>query len=296
MTVPQHDSPESDDVVDIALRSLDRAEAMGAADRIMLAVERRRRGRRYRRLAVTSAAGCIIAGIAWFRFPVATAEMVDAGRAVVSGPASQKLPDGSIIEIRPGATFSVEFTDTQRRIFLRSGEAHFSVVRDITRPFIVHAGEVVVQALGTTFAVENASASVTVFVTSGRVAVSAPFVDARASQTAELTAGQRATVSLSEERSPSPLVVADISSMERAEYLSWRVSRIEFSGTPLGEAILLFNCQAGTRFELDPALADLRLGGSLRADDTEALLLLLRTEFDITPEPQPDGAILLRRR
>jgi ferric-dicitrate binding protein FerR (iron transport regulator) len=37
------------------------------------------------------------------------------------------------------------------------------------------------------------------------------------------------------------------------------------------------------------------VSGSLRADDLDALLLLLRSDFGIVTEPQPDGTVALRR-
>ena len=83
---------------------------------------------------------------------------------------------------------------------------------------------------------------------------------------------------------------------EAVDRLNWRMRRLEFSGTPLAEAIPRFNRHAGTRFSLDPALGTLRLSGALRVDDLDALLLLLRSEFDIVANPQTDGSITLRRR
>jgi transmembrane sensor len=40
-----------------------------------------------------------------------------------------------------------------RELYLRKGEAHFEVARDRSRPFLVHAGDAVVRAVGTEFEV-----------------------------------------------------------------------------------------------------------------------------------------------
>ncbi len=61
-----------------------------------------------------------------------------------------------------------------RQIFLRKGEAHFQVAHDRTRPFLVHAGDAVVRAVGTEFEVRlRNDQHVDVVVNEGRVEVQA---------------------------------------------------------------------------------------------------------------------------
>jgi len=57
----------------------------------------------------------------------------------------------------------------------------------------------------------------------------------------------------------------------------------------------VFNSYGPERLVLDPALGELRLGGVLRADNTPALLQLLKNEFGVEAERR-DGALWLRRR
>jgi transmembrane sensor len=288
---PPSADPAAEPAVAAALRALDRAVGSGAADRIARDLVARRRARRNRRIAVGAAAACAVAALLLLRVPappVPAPGGAAAASALVTAPARQTLPDGSVAESKFGAEFAVEFTATQRRIVLRAGEAHFAVQKDAARPFVVAAGDVQVRAVGTAFSVGFAGSAVAVLVTEGRVAVATPAAVAPT----ELGAGERAVVS----PAAAPAPIERLTPAASAAHLAWRVPRIEFAATPLAEAIPLFNRHAGTRLALDPALGGLRLSGTLRADDLDALLVLLRGEFGLAAEPQPDGTVALRRR
>ena len=93
--------------------------------------------------------------------------------------------------------------------------------------------------------------------------------------------------------------VSPVSPTELSERQGWRVPRLEFVGTPLSEAIAMFNEHSarwhGARIVLgDSKLERLQLSGILRADNTETLLRVLATEFGIKAERQGNDAIVLR--
>ncbi|WP_342085095.1 FecR family protein [Dyadobacter sp. OTU695] len=85
------------------------------------------------------------------------------------------LPDSSVVQLAPGSriTFKPSFEAALREVYL-SGEAVFKVTRDVRRPFLVYANEVVTRVLGTQFTVRafDAEAKVLVNVSSGQVSVS----------------------------------------------------------------------------------------------------------------------------
>ncbi len=62
--------------------------------------------------------------------------------------------DGSVIFLKPGSEiqYAEHFNGKERR-FLLKGEARFKVVKDVKRPFRVHAGGTVTTALGTEFTI-----------------------------------------------------------------------------------------------------------------------------------------------
>ncbi len=89
---------------------------------------------------------------------------------------SQKifLEDGSIILLSVGSsiTYPEHFGDKNRKVYLK-GEAFFDVQKDPTKPFIVYAGNLTTQVLGTSFNIKSneASSIIEVSVKTGRVSV-----------------------------------------------------------------------------------------------------------------------------
>ena len=78
--------------------------------------------------------------------------------------------------------------------------------------------------------------------------------------------------------------------------MAWRVPRLEFSGTPLADAIPLFNQYGNVRLVLgDTDVAKVRLSGVLRADNMDTLLGLLGESYGIRVEKRSGNEIVLRR-
>ena len=203
-------------------------------------------------------------------------------------PTIRTLADGSKVALRPGAEIAVEFTADRRGVRLLRGEALFTVAKDAARPFVVAAGATEVRAVGTEFLVARGSQDVTVFVTEGRIAVANAAVDPAPRFAA---AGERVTASAA-----AAPAVAPATSAELASALAWRGTRLEFSATPLGEAVHQFNRAGGLQLVLaDAAIARRRLTGVFWADDAEGLVRLLETGFDLVAE-HTDGVVYLRAR
>ncbi|WP_163220431.1 FecR domain-containing protein, partial [Citrobacter freundii] len=64
---------------------------------------------------------------------------------------------------------SVDLEAAQRLVRIRQGELWFQVAKDSKRPFLVEAGKIRVQAVGTAFAVRRRQAGADIFVTEGVV-------------------------------------------------------------------------------------------------------------------------------
>lgn len=256
--------------------------------------ELERRARRRRRRALAGAGGLVAAlvvGLLFWRTDFAAEP--PAGPAVVLRPEQQRLPDGSTADLRDGARIRVAFTDRERRIELLAGEVHFTVVRDAARPFVVGTTGVEVRAVGTAFSVQRHANGVEVLVTEGRVAVDTPA--AAATPLAVLSAGDAVQIGTAPDARPAAVVALPAEAV--AERQAWRVPRLEFSGTPLQEAVSLFNAHSRVRLTLaDASLARLRVSGLVRADNVDALVRLLVTNYAVTAEPQGDFEIVLRPR
>ena len=70
-------------------------------------------------------------------------------------PEKRLLPDSSVVWLNAGSVihYADDFVREKREVYLE-GEAYFDVHHDAKHPFIVHAGNIAVQALGTEFNVQ----------------------------------------------------------------------------------------------------------------------------------------------
>lgn len=204
------------------------------------------------------------------------------------------LPDGSRIELKDGAEVVVLYSETERRVKLTGGEAHFTVWKDKARPFIVDAAGVEVRAVGTAFNVRLGAQSVEVLVTEGRVTVDDAQGGAN-SPTAPLfvSVSERAVLSLGTASAP---VVAPVTAEDISRELAWQAPRLQFYETPLADAVAEFNRL--NRHQLiiaDPALNSLRIGGTFRPDNVEGFVRLLATTLEVRADPAGADRTILRR-
>lgn len=220
-------------------------------------------------------------------------------------PESRTLPDGSVVQLKTGAEITVAFTEARRVVVLKQGEAHFEVSKNPQRPFIVEAGAVKVRAVGTAFAVQMEGTEVGVLVTEGRVRVApppsatAPAVDLETGldQVPLVEAGQQTNVSLLPSATATPVVVVTLSREQMAERLSWRVPRLEFTETTLGEAITLFNRHAKTTLRTaDADIAAKRITGVFRSDNPEGFVRAVEMSLDLRAEYRANEILLHRAK
>lgn len=205
------------------------------------------------------------------------------------------LVDGSVIELKKGASVSVHFSQFERRVELVSDEAHFSVAKDSSRPFVVVAGDVEVKAVGTAFSVDMSNASITVLVTEGKVSMSAPSIPAeKFAEIAKngLVAGQMTVLSRNKEA--GTVSVAKPSMREIDELLSWKPVLLEFDLAPLGEVVKVFNELGETQIVIrDFELGRIPIAASFRVANAEHLVELLELTFPLRSQRLEQGTIEL---
>lgn len=217
-----------------------------------------------------------------------------------TGPRTVQLADGSIVELAPGSMIEVRLGAAERRLDLRRGQARFRVFHDV-RPFIVHAGGGQIVARGTVFDVGlAANRRVTVRLVEGSIDVTYPAqanASGAAPSTRRLTPGQSLTFGAAREAAAEP----PESSPPHAQIAAAQV-RLEpqqardFDNVTLGQIVAEANRTSPLPVRLSsPALAERRVSGRFRIDDTALLAERLAILFDLTTERQPDG-ILLRPR
>lgn len=270
-------------------------------------VEARAKRRRARRQLVVrstvffaAAAALAIAYVGWWRTPGPVAPAVADSAApaavrVLTGTARQiVLADGSVAKLNGDSRIDTDFTSAERRVRLAQGEAHFAVVKNPDRPFLVAAGAVTVRAVGTAFDVRLATEVVEVIVTEGKVQLEGPALDRLAPvDRPSLVAGERAVIDISG-RAAKPVALSTPTRAELDELLAWKTTRLVFDRTPLDEVVATFNRHNSVRLELgSPALGTRTLTGPILADNLDGLLASLAANADVTAEKRADGVIVL---
>ena len=204
---------------------------------------------------------------------------------------------------------AVTFTPSERVVRLAQGEILMRVARDRARPLSVVAGDRIIQAVGTEFAVEiTDDQRVELVVTEGKVVVGIQPPAAVSLRGADVDALDNAVfppllaqlednvVSAGEEviLNGNELAKRAVSADEIEVKLAWKEGRLIFRSEPLGKA--LQEVERYTRVEfvfLDESLKSRTLSGRFRASDVEALLLSLRLNFNITYEFDGERRVLL---
>ncbi len=213
------------------------------------------------------------------------------------------LPDGSKVTLNTDTALTVRYSDQRRHIELERGEALFAVKHDAQRPFDVTAGDTLTRALGTEFNVDMRSTKVTVSVLEGAVRVAAANVagdnknSIRSSGDADgkgltpiaaLAKGQALEFYRQDRR-----VLEEKADLRRID--AWRTRRLEFSDTPLAEALEEFNRYSTTPLVVDtPELGAVRVSGVFRIGDVEGFLFSLQEALHVESHESQDEIVLLR--
>ena len=172
------------------------------------------------------------------------------------------LADGSVVTLNTASRMSVRFSRRQRLIRLLGGEALFDVAKDSSRPFLVAAGDLNVQAVGTSFTVrliEGAPAQVVV----REGVVEVRNAASPRSEVVRLSANMRGILA-----AENPVIAAAVPQSQMQRELSWREGRIAFEGASLTDASMEFARYSDIRIVIDdPDLGREEISGSFQATD-----------------------------
>jgi len=198
------------------------------------------------------------------------------------------LADGSTAAINTASRISVQLAEATRSVRLDEGEAWFQVAKDKERPFVVEAGAIRVQALGTAFSVRRRDRGADILVTEGVVEAWAE--DAGGTKT-RLTAGQRAFVADDATISKAP---AELAAVDRT--LAWRSGRVDFVDDPITEAAAEFNRYNRRKLAiLDPAIGNERFDGVFRTDDPAGFAVAVRDSLGVSVDLSDPDEIRIGR-
>jgi transmembrane sensor len=257
-------------------------------------------------LAAAAALVAAVGGIAWLRGGNETQTLA----TTVGQHRSVALSDGTKVALNTNTILETSFSRHVREIYLRKGEAHFEVARDRSRPFLVHAGDALVRAVGTEFEVRlRSDRHVDVLVNEGRVEVrpdlsisragartSSPAPGAVVGTTDPVPVIAVRAVSAGQQLSTATTsyAVTAVTPEQLSTELAWRNGAVVFDSAPLSEAIAEIQRYTDARILIsDPSISSLPVGGRFKTDDLQGFLDGLEAALPITIQRLPDGTVYI---
>jgi transmembrane sensor len=199
----------------------------------------------------------------------------------IGGLQTIPLSDGSCVLLNTDGEIRVSLTNRERRVEIDRGEAFFDVAPDARRPFVVHAGERRVIAVGTQFSVRRQERDLHVTVVEGTVRLESHARDTL------LPAGSSAQArgdDVHVEQRP-------LTDVERQ--LTWRSGVLTFRDTTLADAVAEFNRYSTRKLVVgDPKIATLQVSGVFRSDGVDSFVRLLERGFAVQAAVQPNQIVL----
>lgn len=216
---------------------------------------------------------------------------------------SVTLPDGSEIRMNTDSRMEIAYRNDARIIRLAKGEAWFDVFHDSDRPFLVHAGRIMVRAVGTAFSVFVRDDRIDLTITDGRVeavsldeeAISLSELDpdfpARALSRIPLAQGQHVVFDDEIE------LIQRVEPAEIEKRLAWRDGMLLFDNDPLEEVVNKINRYTPVKIVIsDSDIRDMRFGGYFRTSDVDSILATLEEGFGIRAERINPNLVYLSQR
>lgn len=281
-----------------------------------LSARRRHKNKWHARPWAVAATLVIAVGGAWFAW-----QQWNTGRYVTDVGEQRTVPlaDGSLITLNTATEIRLHYSETLRGVELVRGQANFEVAKDPKRPFIVTAGGGAVRAMGTIFDVYKATDKVTVTLIEGKVAVtphemsSLPLSALEESKEPAAREGEglrrKALVPAPAETPKAAEIilaageqlsyattagVVKLASADVPRVTAWRARKLDFSDTPLLEAIAEANRYSRDQIVLEaPELMDARISGAFEAGKSDLFVEGLQTYFRLNVERGAGHRIIL---
>lgn len=221
-------------------------------------------GVRARRRAVLKTLGILLAvgAAGWTAGELAPTEAWLAEHRTAKGQRRRlRLEDGSQLELNTDTAVDIAYDDSLRRVYLRRGEILIETAADPAgRPFVVHTREGSVRALGTRFSVRSENGRSEVGVMQHAVELR-PLLQPAA--VLRLDAGQQADFDSHSFTSPTALTAgSDAWTQGMLTVIEWR----------LADFLAELGRYRPGYVRCSDAVADLRLSGAFRLDDTDLVL------------------------
>jgi len=199
------------------------------------------------------------------------------------------LSDGTKLHLNSATRLEVRYSPKRRDIVLDKGEVALDVVHDTDRPLSVHAGEAVLQDVGTVFDVLRHDGAVTVTVRSGAVAM------LRAGETPQtpavervLRAGDQAVIEEKTGRAQRSRVVV-------GPRFDWQQGQAVYHNRSLAYVVSDLNRYFDKPIEVDVETGKLSVTAVFTLD-SEASVVRHLQDFLPVEATESDKAIILRQK
>lgn len=190
------------------------------------------------------------------------------------------LPDGSKILLNTDSEVAIAYYADKREVKFVRGEALFSVLPDVHRPFTVSSAELDVRVVGTQFSVRQENRLTSVVVREGVIEL----FPSHGGDTAGVRVSAGYAVSASDTAIGNPQQTA----VESA--LAWQRGRLVFQDNALAEVVRELNRYVDVPIQVqDRALARLRISGTVSVESPKAIL-------DILPKIAPVSVVHVPER
>jgi transmembrane sensor len=208
------------------------------------------------------------------------------------------LDDGSTLTMNTQSRVRVWFTHNLRDLQLLDGEALFTVAHDANRPFRVHVGRTIVEAVGTEFSILKNQHGTRVSVVEGRVRIFDSFAwtevgaaDFQLPMT-PIPVGAHEEARITDPGMGSNDFEVDrheVSPQEIERHLAWTNGQLIFENATLVEAVSEFNRYNRRKLQIgDPDIGRVRIGGAFRSTNIDDLIVELNSLFGIRAIPLGD--------
>lgn len=197
---------------------------------------------------------------------------------------SWRMPDGSTVHLNSDSEIDVRIDEHRREVEIRRGQAMFQVAKDASRPFRVHAGDTVVQAVGTEFDVYRKPQSTLISVLEGKVAVwRADATRSAVARDAAIHADGATAVTRLVAGEQLKIVARDAIVSTRAadvrKTVAWLQREVVFDHDALGDVADEFNRYNELQIQIaDATLRAAEISGTFGAYDTESFITFLERQ------------------
>lgn len=203
---------------------------------------------------------------------------------------SQSLPDGSLVTINVASELSYSIRDDVRVVKMSDGEAAFAVKADPQKPFVVHAGDFEVRAVGTAFNVRRRDGLIEVAVSEGKVQICSGSGSDAGAILATLSAGQ--VMRFPDTHMPGQFAVVP-TAVPTEQISEWRMRVVTYENATVREVIEDFNRYFEKKLTIDQGdLADRRVTIRLQVENRDRAVETLAGLLDVTVTQTATGEVL----